>query len=100
MANLYIPTKEDLVLFEKNILRKIDEKIDSRFSTNIKIYTSADLQNFLKITANTVVKYRSEGLSFIRINNGEYRYTHDDIVEFINNNRYNHLKKFVKAEKQ
>ena len=84
--------------FEENLLKKIDAKIDSKLKTSIKIYTSSDLEMLLKVTPNTLRKYRQEGLTFIRISQGEYRYTYDDIVEFLSRNKYNHLKKLMKID--
>ena len=95
MAQLDIATRKDFKLLEENLLGKIEEKMDSRLNTNIKIYTSADLEMLLKITANTVKKYREEGLTFIRISNGEYRYSHDDIVKFLSKNKYNYQKNLL-----
>lgn len=98
MTNLYVPTKKDFKSFEENLLKKIDAKIDSKLKTSIKIYTSSDLEILLKVTPNTLRKYRQEGLTFIRISQGEYRYTYDDIVEFLSRNKYNHLKKLMKID--
>ena len=91
MAKMFIPTKEDWSAFEKRILRKIEEKIEQTGKNDVRIYTSKDLEKLLKISPNTIKKFREEGLSFIRISGGEYRYEAKDLLNFLNNHKYNHL---------
>lgn len=91
MADVFIPTREDWSAFENRILRKIEEKIEQGEKSDIRIYTSKDLERLLKISPNTIKKFREEGLSFIRISGGEYRYEAKDLLNFLNQHKYNHL---------
>ena len=81
----------DWSAFEKRILKKIEEKIEQTGKSDVRIYTSKDLEKLLKISPNTIKRFREEGLSFIRISGGEYRYEAKDLLSFLNKHKYNHL---------
>jgi len=91
MADVFIPTKDDWSAFENRIIRKIEDKIEQTGRSDVRIYTGKDLERLLQSSPNTIKKFREEGLSFIRISSGEYRYDAKDLLSFLNKHKYNHL---------
>jgi hypothetical protein len=92
MSEFVLLPKEDWRAFESRIFKKLEEMNNSKGQKTIQIYTQKELEDLLKSTSNTIKRFREEGLSFIRINgSGDYRYAHEDLVEFLSKHKYNHL---------
>lgn len=92
MSDFVVVPKKDWRAFESKILKKLEEATHYKNQKTIKIYTGKELQELLVANPNTIRKFREEGLSFIRVNgSGDYRYTHEDLIEFLNKHKYNHL---------
>jgi len=92
-GDLIVLTKNDWKAFENRLFKKIDEKMKGNKSTvsDVKFYSSKELENAISATRNTLQKFREKGLPFFRVDNGDYRYEKNDVLEFLNKYKYKHL---------
>lgn len=81
-------TKRDLKEFKTELFNAIKTK----FKSELIIFTGKELEEALKVKANTLSKFRTMGLPFIRMDNGNYLYDKKRSRKFLSEHKFSHLK--------
>ncbi|MGZ2371874.1 hypothetical protein ACXR6G_19025 [Ancylomarina sp. YFZ004] len=88
MSDVTIVTKRDFKEFQTELL----DAIETKFKSELIIFTGKELSKALRVKANTLSKFRTMGLPFIRMDNGNYLYDKKDVEKFISEHKFSHLK--------
>lgn len=85
-------TKRDLKELQTELLNAIETKFKIESKSELTIFTGKKLEEALKVKANTLSKFRTMGLPFIRMDNGNYLYDKKDVEKFLSKHKFSHLK--------